>query len=390
MTSSNRFSADCRVLIGGDLCAIQRNEAAFIQGDRAHLLGPFDKVFASADLRILNIECPLISRPDPLPKTGPVLGAPREAIVGILAIGVDLAVLANNHIMDHRTSGLLSTLEALDDARISHVGAGPDLDAAWTPAFVDRCGVRFGVLAVAAHEYSIAGPNSAGAAPMDPWEMESRVRALAKSCDFPILFVHAGPNKYPWPTPRLQILCRKLAQWGAGIVVCQHSHIAGAMESVPGGPAGRATLVYGQGNLFFDLGARGESEWNRGVLLDVAIQRETLDHQVELLPYLQSVDGAGLQAMSDDRQKLWLEAFHRRSRDCQSPEIIRSRYQDWATSREHETLLLLLSDNRYLKWLNRKWPWAGRVFSRRRRRLYLNLLRCEDHRELLETLFEMD
>ncbi|MCB1048713.1 MAG: CapA family protein, partial [Calditrichaeota bacterium] len=122
--SSNDQSGTVRILVGGDLCAVGRNEEAFVAGDRKTLLGPLDQLFGQVDLRLVNLECPLIEKPDPLPKIGPLLGGPRSGISGLKALGVDLAVLANNHIMDHSASGLASTMDALDEMGILHTGAG--------------------------------------------------------------------------------------------------------------------------------------------------------------------------------------------------------------------------------------------------------------------------
>lgn len=390
MNADHGAAPSTRLLIGGDLCAIGRNRDPFVSADRPALLGPLDSLFASADLRLLNLECPLIERPDPLAKTGPVLGGPRQAIAGISALGIDLAVLANNHILDHGASGLASTLEALDGAGIAHCGAGADPAAAAAHRVLPLGALRVGVLAVAANEFSIVGPGRPGANPIDLLDLPRAMACLRAACDLPLVFVHAGPNRYPWPTPRLQRLCRALAAWGARAVICQHSHVAGCMETVANGEGLPCLIVYGQGNLFFDLGSRGESEWNRGLLVELQPSADGRDQGVALHAYLQSVDGPGLRAMPADQAGPWLEAFQQRSRDCVDPGRVEAEFRRWCRAREHETLLLLLGENHWLGRLNRLVPFAGRLFGERRRRLYLNLLRCEDHREMLETLLDPD
>jgi hypothetical protein len=390
VTPTPSDGSPCRLLIGGDLCAIGRNREAFVSADRRTLLGPLDGLFAAADLRLLNLECPLIDQPDPLPKTGPVLGGPRQAIAGISALDIDLAVLANNHIMDHSASGLASTLEALDGAGIAHCGAGPDLARAAAHRILECRGLKVGVLAMTANEFSIAGDSLPGANPIDLLALPQAMSALRAACDIPLVFVHAGPNRFPWPTPRLQRLCRSLASLGARAVICQHSHVAGCMETVRNGEGRDCLIVYGQGNLFFDLGSRGESEWNRGLLVELRISGDGVGQQVALHAYRQSVDGPGLALMPEEPGAAWLAAFHERSRACTDPGRVSREFETWCRARADETLLLLLGENRWLKRLNRHFPFAARLFGAKRRRLYLNLLRCEDHREMLETILDLE
>jgi poly-gamma-glutamate synthesis protein (capsule biosynthesis protein) len=54
--------------------------------------------------------------------------------------------IANNHLMDYGVEGLKSTLQALDDAGIIHVGAGMDADTACAPAYMDVADNKFAFL----------------------------------------------------------------------------------------------------------------------------------------------------------------------------------------------------------------------------------------------------
>ncbi len=380
------MSQALRLLIGGDVCPIGVNEQAFVEGDRATLLGPFAERFADADFRLVNLECPLVREEAPLQKTGPVIGARPETLAGLRAIGMDLAVLANNHLMDHGPGGLDCTLEELAGAGIRHTGAGSDLQQAREPALLDIGGLRIGVLAVAASEFSLAGRNSPGACPIEPLELPDRARALCDKVDQAIAFVHAGPNNYPYPTPRLRELCHKLARCGVALVVCQHSHVAGCLEEVETA-AGVSRILYGQGNLLFDIGRRQLSEWNHGVLLEWRLPKEGGRGEIELLPYRQSWQGPGLQRMPADEGASWQQAFERRGREILSEDRVRQLFRRHCEAKRRSLLMQLLSENRLLHRLNARLPLFTRWFTPKRQMLYGNLVRCEDHREMLEELF---
>jgi len=55
-----------RVLVGGDVCPIQRSQRFFEMGDAAAVFTDLLEEFRSAVLRIVNLECPLIGTPSPV------------------------------------------------------------------------------------------------------------------------------------------------------------------------------------------------------------------------------------------------------------------------------------------------------------------------------------
>lgn len=110
-----------------------RPDAAHASGVRRPAAGRFVRLyllfsrlnnyFSSADFVIANLETTLGEEP--------YSGYPRfrspEALAGAMRrAGVDVAVLANNHICDRGAEGIRSTLAALDEAGLLHTGAFAD------------------------------------------------------------------------------------------------------------------------------------------------------------------------------------------------------------------------------------------------------------------------
>ena len=62
-----------RILIGGDICPMGRIQDAFIQGNADDIFHDLLEEINDADLSIVNLECPLISRETPIDKPGGVL-----------------------------------------------------------------------------------------------------------------------------------------------------------------------------------------------------------------------------------------------------------------------------------------------------------------------------
>src|SRR5687768_12884401 len=118
------------VVIGGDICPIGANADIFKNGDAESLFHDLLEVFKAAGLVIANLECPLIDKPTPISKTGPIFGEDSASINGIRAAGIDMLCLANNHILDHGSQGLENTLAVCANAGIATVGAGANLASA--------------------------------------------------------------------------------------------------------------------------------------------------------------------------------------------------------------------------------------------------------------------
>ena len=89
------------ILIAGDLVPTQKNIDLFKNGNTKFLLGEeLYSIWNSSDIRIFNLETPIVDQQSPIDKCGPNLIAPRAAIHGISALKPTLIALANNHILD--------------------------------------------------------------------------------------------------------------------------------------------------------------------------------------------------------------------------------------------------------------------------------------------------
>ena len=114
-----------KILIGADLVPTESNAELFIKSDIQTLLGDeLQKLLASADYRIFNLEVPLTDIKSPLEKCGPALIAPTRTIGGIKAMNPSLLCLANNHILDQGENGLASTTRLLNEHHIQYMALG--------------------------------------------------------------------------------------------------------------------------------------------------------------------------------------------------------------------------------------------------------------------------
>lgn len=91
---------------------------------------------AGVDARVINLETSVTASLEPEPKG--INYKMNPANVGcIKAAKVDCCVLANNHVLDWGTNGLLETMSTLEREGIPVAGAGIDSDKAETPACIN-------------------------------------------------------------------------------------------------------------------------------------------------------------------------------------------------------------------------------------------------------------
>jgi len=235
------------------------------------LCGPsIDSLFSAADYRIVNLEAPITGGAGGrgIRKTGVHLRTSAPALLPLLGrLGVDLATLANNHIMDYGRAGLAETLEALRQAGIGAVGAGLDPGEAARPATLERGGLRVSVLNFGENEWSSAGPGRAGANPSDVVENVKRIREARSGSDFAVVVIHGGLEDFPYPTPRMVREYRFYAENGASAVVGHHPHRVGGMEVHQGAP-----IFYSLGNFLFTQPSDLD-EWYTGAVLSLRFRR---------------------------------------------------------------------------------------------------------------------
>lgn len=206
-----------------------------------------------SDLVVINHEGPITNRTEPEDKldTGRKrywYRAAPNAVEALLDVGVRVASLANNHVLDFGTGGLEDTIDAFDAAAIAHCGAGRTRSEARKPAVIEVGGLRLGFLSFMQH-YKIYVAEDVYATRTRPGPQRlnlARARVdlakLENQVDLRIALVHWGRN-YRKVNPRQQRLGAALREAGADIIIGHHPHVAQRVELVDGSP-----ICYSLGN----------------------------------------------------------------------------------------------------------------------------------------------
>jgi hypothetical protein len=375
-----------KMIIGGDICATKRDESSFLEGDALRLFSDILPVIKAADLAIANLETPLINSPSPIKKSGAVFGNSPNILNAIKKSGINFLNLANNHILDHDIKGLQTTIEALKNQGFYSVGAGDSIDEASKPFTIQIKGKTISVLSYAEHEFSIAENGKPGANPVNIIDFVTRIKDLKESSDFVLLLYHGGKENYMLPTPKQQKLCRFFIDQGVNMVVCQHSHTAGVYESYNSG-----NIYYGQGNFVFDAYPLKRDWLYKGFLIEVMLNDDN-STEIKLIPYVHNSflnDEIGIRKMTLEESKPFMntidEAFQKM---IQNPNYVQEEWLKLSKSLESTYFSILNGNGRLMRKLNEKFSWLKLIYKNDRKLALKNIVTCETHREIVETILE--
>lgn len=369
------------LIIGADLVPTRSNYELFQDGNITALIGvKLQEIINSTDFSIFNLETPLCDTPSPIKKNGVHLCTPVSTINGIKALNPSLVTLANNHIMDQGVRGYESTIETLKKYEIPFTGAGKDLSSACESFILEKNGCKIGIYACAEHEFSIAGPDDAGANPFDPLESLDHIGRLKSQCDYVVVLYHGGKEHYRYPSPNLQKTCKKMIEKGTDLVICQHTHCIGCYENYLYGIA-----VYGQGNFLYD---NSDSEyWKTGLLLRVTFQESI---RVEYIPILKT--GNVVRLAEHEKAADILRQLDYRSEQILREGFIEQEYRKLAQEMLEGYLHVFYGSGKIFRLWNKL---SGRRLLRRHYSdqaliKLRNYVECEAHRELIISCLKTD
>jgi len=191
------------------------------------------EITRAADLFVLNLECCISERGEPLRGKLFTFRAPPAAVEVLHDLGVDCVTLANNHALDYGSDALLDTLGHLREAGIACAGAGENVEEARTPAVVRG----LPIVALADHEPGFAASlHRPGIAFADLLEgVPAWLRTRARGA---LICPHWGPNMVPSPVTHVRAAARELREAGAALVAGTSAHVFQGVE----------------GNVLYDVG----------------------------------------------------------------------------------------------------------------------------------------
>jgi len=210
--------------------------------------GAVRSLLEGADLAIANFENPAPDRFTWHTK-GVVFSADPKLIDGLARAGIDYVSIGNNHIRDAGGNGIVQTIANLEKRGLASSGAGKNLAEARRPAVLEAGGQKVAILGYdTVAKYYAASATRAGSAQLTAAACRADVAAARKAgADVVIVFPHWGTEYDATPFGGQQRLARACIDAGADMIIGNHAHWAGAVETYDGKP-----IWYALGNFVFD------------------------------------------------------------------------------------------------------------------------------------------
>ena len=276
-----------RLVFAGDLMqhlpqvyAARNETGGFDYSESFHYV---KNIFEDADIAILNLETTLT----PYTRyTGyPVFRSPAQLADALQDMGIDIVVMANNHVCDNGRTGMEFTINRLDSLGIAYTGAFADSlhYQQLHPLLIETNGLR---LALLNYTYDTNGmPMPAGTVVnhIDSTAIANDLDNIDRTqVDCVIVFFHWGDEYVRQPNREQQMLAALCHQRGVEIVMGSHPHVVQPFEiQMDADSLIRAVTVYSLGNLVSNQRDRYR---NGGLIVTLDI-RKTANEPVEIEPY---------------------------------------------------------------------------------------------------------
>lgn len=361
----------------GDFCPWLRMEEVVKSKTWHQVLDTIQPFFLENDFNVIDMEAPLTAPNHPIPKTGPHIHCLPESAEVLRYLNTKLVVTANNHFMDYGVDGLNSSHRALESCNVDFIGSGQTLDAAIKPYRFELGDLKFAVINATENEWTTTNGDKPGCAPIDPILIFNTIQSVKNSVDFVIMVAHGGHEHYALPSPRIKKLYRFFVDAGADAVIAHHTHIVSGFEIYKNAP-----IYYSLGNFCFDWEGLRNGTWNKGMVVRLKFDKgQPINHERFYIHH--NDDFVGTRMLPESEQNQMEELVS---------ELNKIIIDDHNLALEYEKFLAQKT-RVFNTWIE---PYQGRLLaglhikglipslmSRSKRRLLLNLTRCESHRDIL-------
>lgn len=262
--------------------------------------GPVAEILSAADLAMVNLETAVTTRGTPEPKRFH-FRAPDTAYAAVVAAGIDVVTLANNHALDYGRVGLDDTLTMAEALGFPVVGAGRDAKQAYAPWIATVKGVRiaflgFSQVAELASSWAATDDRSGIAMAFDTARAIQAVKDAKAKADVVVVYMHWGQEYNQCPTAQMTSFAKKLADAGATIIVGTHAHVL-----LGDGWLGSTFVAYGLSNFLWWYNDAGSN--------DTGVLRVTLTGSrittTEFIPaYIDRTTGQPIPSKGKERERI--------------------------------------------------------------------------------------
>lgn len=222
-----------------------------------------------------------------------IIRAPQSNEHFLTEMGVDLAMVSNNHMFDYSRQGFEDTLRGLNERGIKYVGAGFDYEDAAEPRILRASNKSVAFLAsndVITRVDWIAEGDKSGMNGLYMWsstytEMIERIKEAKRSNDLVVVMLHFGIEKSNAKNDNQTMFAHACIDAGADIIIGSHPHVLQGIE------------YYNNGLIFYSLGNFLFSNYQSDTMMVTITLKQDNTYTAKILPcssymyYTQDVAG---------------------------------------------------------------------------------------------------
>ncbi len=205
---------------------------------------------ASYDISFINQET-VMAGEGYEPSGWPMFNSPRELGYDLVTVGFDIINIANNHMLDMGTTGLIRTIEFWSTQPVVLLGGYLDEEDYSNIRIYEEDGVKIALLT---YTYETNGNRkSADSTVVVPYiDDELILSDIAKAeeiADLTFVSIHWGDEYSQTPNSEQKRLAQMIAGAGAEVILGHHSHSLQPIEWIENEDGTRTLCAYSLGNL---------------------------------------------------------------------------------------------------------------------------------------------
>lgn len=228
--------------------------------------GPGANFLTSAfDRVIANLEGPIIPIPN-RSQTGMSFGFAPDTAKIVKDNGINIVTIANNHTLDQRKEGLISTKKYLTEAGLPFFG-DPILPTEADTHYETIKGKKFAFIGF--HDATHHLDDAAAA---------KLIQKIAPTVDYTIVAIHWGIEYQTKPSSRQQQLAHLFVDSGASLIIGHHPHVPQTIETYKNAP-----IVYSLGNFIFDQ--YWSKPTQKAMTIEADFSSNPSDHTIRLVEH---------------------------------------------------------------------------------------------------------
>lgn len=180
----------------------------------------------------------------------PTFNSPRDVGYDLLEVGYDVINIANNHMLDKGSEGLLRTIEfwkSMDCLMIGGYENEADFDSL---RILEKNGIKIAFLSYTydTNGFKVSKSSEIKIPYIEDEDIKRQVELAKLNSDFVAVSVHWGEEGHMTPSDEQKRVAKLMADLGVDVILGHHPHVIQPVEWLTGVNGNKTLCVYSLGN----------------------------------------------------------------------------------------------------------------------------------------------